>query len=294
LPKTLLAQIGRRFFAAYPARTKHGYFLFALAILFILYPLGEFSEFTDKNFRSFGGGIEFTPIGEKDIYEPRKQGRHLNVPGYFDSWIWHESDSRKKLQYNVNIDYYAYNEKGRNKVIPSVFLRYRFNDKFNVIWQFNPVFSNNEVGFAGNDGTNIFMGRRQRNTYENSLTSQFSFNDKMTLSLAFRHYFSDVTYKQFYTLNQDGNLTDYNNFTNNLNGTYNSWNVDLRYSWWFAPGSQLTLLYRNAVSNYQDVSRLTFGKNFDTLFNEPMTNNISLRLTYFLDYNRAKNWFKKS
>lgn len=252
------------------------------------------NQFTDKNFRSFGGGIEFTPIGEKDIYEPRKQGRHLNVPGYFDSWIWYESDSRKKLQYNVNIDYYAYNEKGRNKVIPSVFLRYRFNDKFNVIWQFNPVFSNNEVGFAGNDGTNIFMGRRQRNTYENSLTSQFSFNDKMTLSLAFRHYFSDVTYKQFYTLNQDGNLTDYNNFTNNLNGTYNSWNVDIRYSWWFAPGSQLTLLYRNAVSNYQDISRQSFGDNFSTLFNEPMTNNISLRLTYFLDYNRAKNWFKKS
>jgi hypothetical protein len=252
------------------------------------------NQFTDKNFRSFGGGIEFTPIGEKDIYEPRKQGRHLNVPGYFDSWIWYESDSRKKLQYNVNVDYYAYNEKGRNKVIPSVFLRYRFNDKFNVIWQFNPVFSNNEVGFAGNDGTNIFMGRRQRNTYENSLTSQFSFNDKMTLSLAFRHYFSDVTYKQFYTLNQDGNLTDYNNFTNNLNGTYNSWNVDIRYSWWFAPGSQLTLLYRNAVSNYQDISRQSFGDNFSTLFNEPMTNNISLRLTYFLDYNRAKNWFKKS
>ena len=252
------------------------------------------NQFTDKNFRSFGSGIEFTPIGEKDIYEPRKQGRHLNVPGYFDSWIWYESDSRKKLQYNVNVDYYAYNEKGRNKVIPSVFLRYRFNDKFNVIWQFNPVFSNNEVGFAGNDGTNIFMGRRQRNTYENSLTSQFSFNDKMTLSLAFRHYFSDVTYKQFYMLNQDGNLTDYNNFTNNLNGTYNSWNVDIRYSWWFAPGSQLTLLYRNAVSNYQDISRQSFGDNFSTLFNEPMTNNISLRLTYFLDYNRAKNWFKKS
>ena len=262
--------------------------------LFSTFRFNHNNQFTDKNFRSFGGGVEFTPFGEKDIYEPRKQGRHLNVPGYFDSWIWYESDSRKKLQYNVNIDYYAYNEKGRNKVIPSVFLRYRFNDKFNVIWQFNPVFSNNEVGFAGNDGTNIFMGRRQRNTYENSLTSQFSFNDKMTLSLAFRHYFSDVTYKQFYTLNQDGNLTDYNNFTNNLNGTYNSWNVDIRYSWWFAPGSQLTLLYRNAVSNYQDISRQSFGDNFSTLFNEPMTNNISLRLTYFLDYNRAKNWFKKS
>ena len=138
------------------------------------------------------------------------------------------------------------------------------------------------------------MGRRQRNTYENSITGKYTLNNKMALSLVFRHYFSDVTYKQFYTLNQDGNLTDYNNFTNNLNGTYNSWNVDIRYSWWFAPGSQLTLLYRNAVSNYQDISRQSFGDNFSTLFNEPMTNNISLRLTYFLDYNRAKNWFKKS
>lgn len=262
--------------------------------LFSTFRFNHNNQFTDKNFRSFGGGIEFTPMGEKDIFEPRKFGRHLNIPGYFDSWIWYESDSRKKLQFNISIDYYAYDEKGRNKVIPSLFFRYRFNDKLNLIWKFNPIFSNNEVGFAGADASEIFMGRRQRNTYENALTSQFSFNDKMTLSLSFRHYFSDVTYKQFYTLNQDGNLTDYPNFIKNLNGTYNSWNVDIRYSWWFAPGSQLTLLYRNAVSNYQDISRLTFGKNFDTLFNEPMTNNISLRVTYFLDYNRAKNWFKKS
>lgn len=262
--------------------------------LFSTFRFNHNNKFTDKNFRSFGGGIEFTPFGEKDIFEPRKRGRHLNVPGYLDSWIWFESDSRKKLLFNVNFDYYAYNEKGRNKIIPSAYVRYRFNDKFNLIWQFNPVFSNNEVGFAENEGTNVYMGRRQRNTYENALTSQYSFNNKMTLSLAFRHYFSDVTYKQFYTLNQDGGLTDYNSFTNHLNGTYNSWNVDVRYSWWFAPGSQFTLLYRNAVSNYQDISRQSFGDNFSTLFNEPMTNNVSLRLTYFLDYNRAKNWFKKS
>lgn len=262
--------------------------------LFSTFRFNHNNQFTDKNFRSFGGGIEFTPFGEKDLFEPRRFGRHLNVPGYFDSWVWFESDSRKKLQFNVSIDYYAYNEKGRNKVIPSTYFRYRFNDKFNLVWRFNPIFSNNEIGYAGNNSSEIFMGKRQRNTYENSLTSQFSFNDKMTLSLAFRHYFSDVSYKQFYTLNQDGSLMNYNNFTDNLNGTYNSWNVDLRYSWWFAPGSQLTLLYRNAVSNYEEISRLKFGKNFDTLFNEPMTNNISLRVTYFLDYNRAKNWFKKS
>lgn len=251
------------------------------------------NQFTTKNFQSFGGGIEFTPLGEKDIYEPRTFGRHLNVPGYFDSWIWFESDSRKKIQYNVNFDYYAYDEKGRNRIIPSTYFRYRASDQLNLVWKFNPVFSNNEVGYAGKNGADIFMGRRQRNTYENAVTGQYTFNNKMALSVAFRHYFSDVTYKQFYALSTDGSLNPNTTFTRDLNTTYNSWNVDLRYSWWFAPGSQLTLLYRNAAGNYLDVSRIGIKENFTRLFDEPQVHNISLKLTYYIDYNQAKNWFKK-
>jgi len=262
--------------------------------LFTNFRFNHNNQFTNKNFESFGGGVEFTPMGENDIYEPRTFGRHLKVPGYFDSWLWYESDSRKKLLFNINIDYYAYDQKGRNKVIPSLYLRYRASDKMNLVWQFNPVFSNNEIGFAGKTGTDIFMGRRQRNTYENAISGQYTFNDKMALSLAFRHYFSDVTYKQFYTLNQDGSLNSDTDYFPSLNGTYNSWNVDLRYSWWFAPGSQITLLYRNATQNYLDVSRMKLGSNFDHLFTEPMTNNFSLRITYFIDYNRMKNWFRKT
>lgn len=255
--------------------------------------LNHNNQFTDKNFRAYGGGIEATPFGENNIYEPRTKGRFLKVPAYFNSWIWTESDSRKKLQYNINFDYYAYNEKGRNLVSPSLYLRYRFSDQLNMVWRFNPSFSNNEIGFAGKENQEIYMGKRQRNTYENSLTSQYTFNDKMAVSLAFRHYFSDVTYKSFYTLNQDGTLSATDHFNQNLNGTYNSWNVDLRYSWWFAPGSQLTLMYRNAVQDYLEVSRMKFKDNFSTLFNEKMVNNISLKISYYLDYNQAKNWLKK-
>lgn len=261
--------------------------------LYTNFVFNQNSQFTDKNFRSIGGGIETAPFGENDIYEPRVNGRFLKVPAYFDSWIWVESDSRKKLQFNVSLDYYAYNEKGRNKVIPQLYLRYRFSDKLNAIWRFNTTLSNNEIGFAGKDDENIYMGKRQRNTYENSLTSQYTFNDKMSLSLAFRHYFSDVTYNGFSTLNQDGTLSDTTLFNKNLNGTYNSWNLDLRYSWWFAPGSQLTLMYQNAVMNYLEVSRMRFNENFSTLFNEPMANNFSLKLTYYIDYNQAKKWVKK-
>ncbi|SIQ28414.1 Carbohydrate family 9 binding domain-like [Chryseobacterium sp. RU37D] len=251
------------------------------------------NSFTDKNFRNFGGGIEFSPLTQNDIYEPRTFGRHLKVPGYFDSWVWFESDSRKKLQYNFTVDYYAFDEKGRNQVLTEFGIRYRFSDKFNINWNFNPSFSNNETGFAGKNDSNIFIGRRQRNTYENALTSKYTFNEKTSLTLTFRHYFSDVTYKKFYTLNQDGSLAETSHFDQNLNGTYNAWNVDLRFSWWFAPGSQLTLLYRNATSNYLEFSRLNVMKNYDMLFSQPTVNNFSLKLTYFLDYNRAKHWMKK-
>ncbi|KUJ51168.1 DUF5916 domain-containing protein [Chryseobacterium sp. JAH] len=251
------------------------------------------NSFTDKQFRVFGGGIEFTPFGQNDIYEPRTFGRHLKIPGYFDSWVWFESDSRKKLQYNFTIDYYAFDEKGRNQVFTNFGLRYRFSDRFNVNWSFNPSFSNNETGFAGKSDSEIYIGRRQRNTYENALTSKYTFNEKMALTFTFRHYFSDVTYKQFYTLNQDGTLAETYDFSKNLNGTYNAWNVDLRFSWWFAPGSQMTVLYRNATSNYLDISRLNVKNNYNTLFDEAMVNNFSLKLTYFLDYNRVKGWTKK-
>ena len=166
------------------------------------------NQFTNKNFRSFGGGFEITPFGENDIYEPRTEGRFLKTPSYLNTWIWTESDSRKKFQYNVNFDYYAYNEKGRNLVNLSFYLRSRFSDKFKTVWQFNPAFSNNEIGFAGKEDNEIYMARRQRNTYENSLTSQYTFNDKMSLSLAFRHYYSDVTYKSFFTLNEDGTFVN--------------------------------------------------------------------------------------
>ena len=82
-------------------------------------------------------------------------------------------------------------------------------------------------------------------------------------------------------------------YLENHNTTYNNWNIDLRFSWWFAPGSQLTLLYRNAIESYQEEAVRDLNRNFDNLFNEPQLHSLSLRISYFLDYNRAKSWFGK-
>lgn len=250
------------------------------------------SSFTNKKFHSYGAGLDYQSPSN-DFFEPRVFGRHLQKPFIVNPWIWYSSDMRKKFAYSATVDYYKYGEEGRNRWMFEFNPSYRFSDRFSMKLTNSVTISQFENGYVGKNANDIFIGRRNRNTIETSLTSKYAFNEKMTLNLSFRHYYSEVDYSQFYTLNQDGSLNTTNQFTQNKNTTYNTWNIDVRYSWWFAPGSQLTLLYRNAIESYLEESKLNFEQNFDYMFAEPMVNNISLKLTYYINYNNAKNWLKK-
>ena len=262
--------------------------------LFADFVIHQNLQITNKKFFNFGGGLMVKPLGTNDIYEPRTFGKYLFIPAMYNPWVFANTDERKKFKIGGYVEFYKYNEDKRITYMSEINTRYRFNDHFSIFHTLNYANFNNETGFVGKDATNIFIGRRLRNSVENSVSSQYTFNEKMAINLTFRHYFSEVAYRQFYTLKDNGELNPDTTFAENKDGTFNSWNLDLRYSWWFAPGSQLTLLYRNQAQNFLDVARLSMRDNFDRLFNEPMINNLSLRITYFLDYNRAKNWFKKS
>jgi len=262
--------------------------------LFTQFVIHNSIDMQTKKFFNFGGGLMIWPFGENDIYEPRTAGRFMHVPAMINPWIFINTDNRRKFRINTYIDYYAFDEKGRYQLIYQLNPSYKFSDKLRLYYNANFNYQQNDRGFAGKDAQHIFMGSRNRFTAENGISSQYTFNNKMALNLSFRHYFSEVHYRKFETLNVDGDVTENNLFNENRDGTFNSWNVDLRYSWWFAPGSQLTLLYRNAVGNYLEESRIGFSKNFEKLFDEPMINSLSLKLTYYIDYNQAKTWLKKS
>lgn len=247
-------------------------------------------QLTNKKFQNFGMGLLVHPFGQKDIYEARTFGRHFNIPAMVNPWIFYNSDQRKKFNYGGFTEIYVYDAPGRIRYVSELNTRYRISDKFSIGYEFDYEIHKNDAGFVGKDAEEIYMGRRDVNTFVNSIYSQYIFNEKMALSLSFRHYFSGVKYNKFSTLNLDGTLTD-SNYSENRDGTYNFWNVDLRYSWWFAPGSQLTLLYRNATDSYLPLAGQNFKNNFDYMFSQPMLNNLSLKVTYYLDYNRIKNWF---
>ena len=122
-------------------------------------------------------------------------------------------------------------------------------------------------------------------------SSSLNFNTKSSLSLAFRYYWSPVNYDEnYFMLDTNGDLNN-SNYTKNHDINYNIWNFDLSYTWEFAPGSQLIALYRNSLFNEDNLSHLKFNKNLDNLFNNPMDHNFSIKLIYYLDYNKLKNTF---
>lgn len=248
------------------------------------------SSYTTKKFFTFGGGFETTPFGTNDIYEPRVPGRYFKIPEYFDFWGWISTDYRKKLAVDATLDWYKYAEPGRGELRLEFRPQYRFSDKWKLFLKTNVILSDKEEGFVDFEDDEIIFGKRDRNTVINALESQYIFNNKMALNLAFRHYYSEVDYDSYYNLLEDGNLLRNVSYAENKDATYNNWNIDLRFSWWFAPGSQLTLLYRNAMESYVSASQVNFSNNFRNLFDEPQLNSISLRVSYYLDYNRVKNW----
>ena len=247
--------------------------------------------FSLKNKFAFGLKAE-TNFGEQyDYDEPRVDGLFFKKNGVLETESWFSTDYRKKfaldvrggfaIQYDTDAKYHSLN------ISP----RYRFSDKFEVIYAVKFSKLVNELGYVNElENGNVIFGKRDVENITNTIAGKLSFNTKSSLSLSFRYYWSPVTYEDnFYTLNTDGTLEN-NSYYDNHNINYNIWNLDLSYSWEFAPGSQLVALYRNSIFNEDDLSHLDFGKNLDNLFNEPVTNNISLKFIYYLDYNKLKTW----
>ncbi|MDP3313538.1 DUF5916 domain-containing protein [Lutibacter sp.] len=249
------------------------------------------SFFVKKSRLAFGGGFE-TFIGNRyDYYEPRVEDRFFKQTGYLALFSFLSTDYRKKFAIDIRpvvaIRYHSQNRFIELKISP----RYRFSDKFQIVHSllYSKVW--NENGYVNNlDNGSIIFGIRDAKTVSNSISGKLNFNTKSSLNLAFRHFWSPVIYESdFYELNSKGTL-DNSSYTSNHDINYNIWNLDLSYSWEFAPGSQLVALYRSSIFNEDTQSNLNFNDNLHNLFKEPETTIFSLKFIYYLDYNKLKTW----
>ncbi|OMQ11216.1 DUF5916 domain-containing protein [[Flexibacter] sp. ATCC 35103] len=250
----------------------------------------------------YGLGVVFYPLQSNDYYEPRAENRYVIIPRKIETWGSISTNYNKKFALDLNPSIIFTDEAGRMAYGVDIGPRYRFNDKLLLTYTFSFNRKNNNKGYIdsidedNNESTpeTIIFANRNVITYSNTLSGKYALNSAMTLNLAVRQYWSYAENKEDLELLPDGTLTPYPQYTENKNSSFYSWNTDLSYSWWFAPGSQLSILYRNNASNFERIIDKDFKHNVSALLNnEALKHIFSISVKYFIDYNAVKNKVRK-
>lgn len=248
---------------------------------------------TNKKNHYFGGGLNFNPFENYDYYEPRVANRYFVNPKNAGGFFYFSSNYNNKFALDINPYITHVINENRYEAVINISPRYRFSDKFSLVYSFDYFKQQNDIGFIDFENSDIIFARRDRDTYTNSITSKYSISSVMNFSLSVRHYWSLAENNKINTLNTDGSLTPNTTYTGNKNSNFSTWNLDLSYSWWFAPGSQMSILYRNNASTFEREINKNFNSNFSNLFEDNLNHVLSVSVRYFIDYNQAKNWIKK-
>jgi predicted DNA-binding protein (MmcQ/YjbR family) len=134
----------------------------------------------------------------------------------------------------------------------------------------------------------IVFGRRDNTTYTNSINSSYVFNNKSWISLNLRHYWSQIDYDKYYKLEENGDLAPNPQYNENADFNFNVFNVDLMYSWNFAPGSYLNVVWKNSIYEDEDIKNNEFYNFLENLKNtinsNQVQNSFSIKISYYLDY----------
>ena len=232
--------------------------------------------------------FQINPLDRFDFYEPRAFGSYVYKPKSAIGYIQFYSNENKPFHYEIELAGENFDEK--NRAIYKIFggTKYRFNDKFSLQHNFQYTRMTNDRGWVGTDNSDIIFGERNREILQNDLVGKYSLTNKMNINLTARYYWSYSKNHNFFTLENNGYLIENNNYSLNKDRNFNSWNFDLSYSWWFAPGSELSVLYRNYALERSSLVEKNINSNLKTIFNGNLTNIFSVSLRYFIDYNSLK------
>lgn len=231
-------------------------------------------------------GVNFNlNSGQNDFFEPRVNGKVFKRPGSWMAGFWFESNNAKK--YSAAVEFYNRTFNQYSSTGQEIFFRnsYRFNKKLTITANTFLLFSHNNLGYATiYSPDSIIFALRKRNTVENLFNVKYNFTNKMGLSFRARHYWSKVANKKFYTLREDGYLNYIEGGINrNVDFNVNYFNIDMVYTWQFALGSFINIVWKEAISTFNQDTHTTYFKNVGNTLGSDQQNSISIRVIYFLD-----------
>ena len=270
-----------------------------------LYDPNEFTDFsinaniggTFRNFMTTGTFVTLEPIETYDFFEPRVWGRYYAWQTSYNVGGFISSDYRKAIAIDLNVNYRNFDADGRYRLNFTFGPRIRFSNKFSVRYRLGRYEFVNDEGAAINlngggtiIGNDIIFGKRDQTTYENILSASYIFTNRMGLTFRARHYWSTVSYNSFHILDADGHLTasTYNGLDVNgeslHNTNFNAFNVDMVYRWVFAPGSEISLVFKSNLVAFDNNVLASYSDNFKSTLESPQTKSLSLKVLYYIDY----------
>jgi hypothetical protein len=266
---------------------------------------------TFKNYLTWGFSTNIQPFYRNDFFEARSGLDNVFIRSKSISGrTFFSSDYRKRIA--LDISFGGESENLYNSTEKSFRLspRFRVNDKLFLKYVFSTEETKNNFGYhqflqnkLDSDLDITVFGIRDLKFITNVLESQFVINNKMSFNIKFRHHWQTVNNRSFHEIDDEGfkldeelsyNPDEYSNqdgYSNDIytNTNFNAWNIDLNFNYWFAPGSELSIVWKNSILSNGDKLETYFVDNLNSLLENPQENSISLKLRYYLDYQSLRN-----
>jgi Domain of unknown function (DUF5916)/Carbohydrate family 9 binding domain-like len=247
-----------------------------------------------KNFWDMFLEVNTKPLWFNDYFEARTPGVLMKRIPYYFIGTGGSSDSRKKLYVSWFMGFAESPWPNDRYTNLQGGLRYRFNDRLQLSTNIELQNDRGAWGYSHRDSVSTqvagyndpVVSFRIFKTSNFILSGQYNFTPRMNWTVRLRHNWAHLNHLKFYKLKPDGYWNDYG-FTPGRNRNFNAFNIDMFYTWDFKWGSRLTLAWKNALGGnvslnpYENTSLL---KNFGQSISSPHSNELSLKVVYFIDY----------
>ncbi len=256
---------------------------------------------TTNKFLTMGTFFNIEPIETFDFFEPRTFDfeTYYQYPVNFSWGAFISSNYSKPFALDVSWNFRWFDEPGRYALSVNVSPRFRPNSKLFIVPRVNFYRSINEVGYAGSFeevSAGIPMGIRNIKTITPILEMDYVLNNAMIIKTRVRHNWTTTRYDRFGYLNDDGWL-DFvsleNDQMNVRDVNFHAFTVDLVYRWIFAPGSEMTVVWKNSIVSSEFDLEDRYVRSFGDMIDSPFQKGLSVRILYFMD-SAFFNKFKKS
>ena len=232
------------------------------------------------------------PIDNHDYFETRTLTNYVVVPKSFHLCTFYSPNRTKDFTIGGGGAFWVSDYYNQSTFYLQLSPSWRIGDKFHINYWLHHTTKNNTIGYVGASNDTINFGMRDLKEISQTIDFKYIFNNVSSLSFRMRHYWSSAEYSKYMYLQDDGyfetNPTDLK-----MDVNFNAFNIDMYYSYYFAPGSEVSIAWKYAIYNNKNEAIAKYVDNVRDIINSPYSNSLSIRVLYYIDYVSIKKTLNK-